>query len=292
MRVTSTAIRDERARNRGPAAWWKPVGWYASLIGWSARRTIPRSLRKPVYGAFSRAVGADVGEAEHQLDHYPSFGEFFARRLRDGARTFDLAPDVLAAPCDGLMAVSGIVDDGTCVQAKGHQYRLAELLADEDAAGRFNGGWYTTIYLSPADYHRVHAPIDGTIVGYDYVPGALWPVKPYFTRNVQGLFAKNERAVIHLETAVGPVAVVMVSAVGVGNIYLSAADTDSRDWRSEGEQRHIELPAPVEVARGDELGAFLLGSTVIVVMPPGSFDPDVPPDGTAVRCGEPIGRLR
>jgi phosphatidylserine decarboxylase len=268
------------------------VGWYASLVGWSARRTIPRPLRKPVYNAFSRVVGADVGEAERQLDDYETFGDFFARRLRDGARSFDLAPDALAAPCDGTIAISGAIDDGTLVQAKGHVYRLAELLADETAAAKFNGGWYTTIYLSPADYHRVHAPIDGTVVAYDYLPGALWPVKPYFTRNVQGLLARNERAVIHLETAVGPVALVMVSAVGVGNIWLEHVSSDSRGWRSEGDQRRIELPAPVPVKRGDELGAFLLGSTVIVVMPPGALEPDAPRDGEPVRCGENLGRLR
>jgi phosphatidylserine decarboxylase len=288
--VNTTAIRDENTRGRSPAAWWKPVGWYASLVGWSARRHIPRPLRAPVYGAFSRVVGADVGEAERRLDEYTTFGDFFARRLREGARRFDAAPDALIAPCDGRLAASGAVGDGTLVQAKGRDYALAELLCDDIAAARFEGGWFATIYLSPADYHRVHAPLDGKITAYDYVPGALWPVKPFFTRNVDGLFAKNERAVIHLDTAVGPVAVVMVSAVGVGNIFLSHPGTDSRGWRSGGELRRLELPEPVPVKRGDELGAFLLGSTVIVVTPPGVV-PEAPAEGEVVRCGHPIARI-
>lgn len=266
------------------------MGWYASLVGWSARRRIPRPLRAPMYGAFSRAVGADVGEAERRLDEYATFGDFFARRLRDGARAFDAPADAVVSPCDGRVAVTGTVDDGTLVQAKGHTYRLGELLADDAAAERFAGGWYATIYLSPADYHRVHAPLDGAVVAYDYVPGALWPVKPFFTRNVDGLFAKNERAVIHLDTAVGSVAVVMISAVGVGNLYLSHAGTDSRGWRGEGEQRRIELARPEPVRRGDELGAFLLGSTVIVVMPRGAIAPDAPSDGEVIRCGQTLGR--
>jgi phosphatidylserine decarboxylase len=244
-----------------------------------------------VYGAFSRVVGADPQEAEHGLDEYPTFGEFFARRLRDGARRFDLDDEALVAPSDGTLAISGDIEDGTLIQAKGHTYRLAELLVDEQAAARFHGGWFATIYLSPADYHRVHAPIDGVIVGYDYVPGALWPVKPFFTRNVKGLFAQNERAVIHLETHWGPVAVVMISAVGVGNLWLDHVGRDSRGWRAEGERRRIELPEPIEIKRGDELGAFLLGSTVIIVTPAGMVEPDPPADGEPVRCGVPMGRV-
>ena len=115
---------------------WLPAGWYSSFIGWSARRPVPRLLRGPLYGAFSRMVGADLEEVEHALDRYPTFGEFFARGLRAGARAFTLAPDEIASPCDGMLAISGPVERGTLIQAKGHEYQLGELLADDALAAR------------------------------------------------------------------------------------------------------------------------------------------------------------
>ena len=160
------------------------------------------------------------------------------------------------------MASGGTSTAGTLVQAKGHTYRLAELLGNEELARVLTGGHYATIYLSPADYHRVHAPIDGEVVAIDHVPGSLFPVKPVFTRNVEGLFARNERAVIHMQTAIGPAAVVMVAAIGVAHLQLVHAATPARR-----ERRRIELDTAAPVRRGDELGAFLLGSTVVVVVP-------------------------
>lgn len=233
-------------------------------------------------------VGADLDEVERDLAEYSTFGEFFARRLRHGARSFALGADEVASPCDGTLAMSGVVEDGMLIQAKGHGYQLAELLADEALAHRLHHGWYATIYLSPADYHRVHSPVDGEIVSYDYVPGALWPVKPFFTRTVQGLLARNERAVIHLETAIGPVAVVLIAAVGVG--HLQVGDEHTADGRR-SERRRVEPAEPIETARGDELGAFLLGSTVVIVFPAGSVEPAPIVEGEAVRCGQPLGRL-
>jgi phosphatidylserine decarboxylase len=268
---------------------WLPAGWYSSFVGWGSRRAIPRALRKPVYGVFSRMVGADLGEVEQDLSEYPTFGEFFARRLREGARCFPTGADEVGSPCDGALAMSGHVEDGTLIQAKGHRYRLEELLADGALAERLSGGWYATIYLSPADYHRVHTPIDGRIVAYDYVPGSLWPVKPWFTENVEGLLARNERAVIHLETAIGPVAVVLIAAIGVGHLQVGVEPAAAGKRR---ERRRVEPSTPVEVRRGDELGAFLLGSTVVVVFPQGAVEPAPLIEGELLRCGQPLARFR
>jgi phosphatidylserine decarboxylase len=250
-----------------------------------------------VFGTFSRAVGARLDEVEHDLADYSTFGEFFARRLRPGVRRFDLAADEIACPCDGTLATAGIADAGSLIQAKGHTYALEELLADGALAARLDGGWYATLYLSPADYHRVHAPIDGRLVAHDYLPGSLWPVKPFFTRTVRGLLARNERVVLHLDTALGPVAVVMIAAVGVGHLRIGdesgrAADTDGPGTRRRHERRRVEPAPPVEVRRGDELGAFLLGSTVVVVFPPGAVEPAAIREGDPVRCGQPLGRIR
>ena len=258
---------------------------YGALVGMGARARLPARLRGPAYRAFARATGADLGEAELPLGSYPSLGDLFARRLRSGARTVDPAQDALISPCDGVVAAGGEAHGAMLVQAKGHDYTIDELVVDHERAVALHGGTYTTIYLSPRDYHRVHSPLDGRIVGYDYVPGALWPVNPKVASRRDRLFTRNERVVIWLESdRVGTCALVMVAASGVANIELVHGGI----LRTRGERRRIELDEPVQ--RGDELGAFRLGSTVVVVLPPGAARVDVG-EGQVVRFGERIGGL-
>ncbi|HEU0032885.1 MAG TPA: archaetidylserine decarboxylase [Kofleriaceae bacterium] len=249
---------------------------------------MPSRLRPLAYRAFARFVGANLDEAELALAEYESLGDFFARRLREGSRVIDRAREAIVSPCDGVIAARGTADDGTLVQAKGRSYSLAELVASEALAMRLIGGEYVTIYLSPRDYHRVHTPVDGRIVSYDYLPGLLWPVNPRVAARRDGLLAKNERVVIELNAGdLGHVAVVMVGAAGVGNIAL-AHGPSSASFRANGERHRIELDEGVE--RGDELGAFRLGSTVVLVFEPGAVQLDELVEGQAVRFGERIGR--
>ncbi|HSR96282.1 MAG TPA: archaetidylserine decarboxylase [Kofleriaceae bacterium] len=260
-------------------------------MGWGATRPLPSRLRGLAYRAFARAVGANLDEVELALGGYPSLGDFFARRLRRGAREVDAAPGAIISPCDGVLAARGTAVSGALVQAKGRTYQLAELVADAELAERLTGGPYATIYLSPRDYHRVHMPVDARIEGYDYLPGALWPVNPRVAARRDGLLARNERVVIRMRAgALGRVALVMVGAAGVGNIRLAptlGAD-DSARWRAAGEPRRVELGG-VELARGDELGAFRLGSTVVLIFEPGGAQlaGEV---GDALRFGQRIGR--
>jgi len=261
---------------------------YSAVIGWSAAKTLPVRLRPIAYRAFARAVGAKVDEAELALGAYPSLGDFFARRLREGARSVAEDRSAIISPCDGVIAARGTADDGALVQAKGRHYLLSELVADEDLAARLTGGAYITIYLSPRDYHRVHAPVGGRLERYDYLPGALWSVNPRVAVRRDRLLARNERVVIRLNApGIGDVAVVMVGAAGVGNIAVTHG-FDSASVRATGEVRRVELEN-VTVARGDELGAFRLGSTVVVLFPPGKVElvGDV---GQTLQFGEAIGR--
>lgn len=242
---------------------------YSALVGTVARQTLPAPLRGLAYRAFARAVGANLAEVELALADYPSLGDFFARKLRDGARRIDGGPRAVISPCDGRIAARGVADEGELVQAKGRSYALAELLADDALAARLTGGAYVTIYLSPRDYHRVHAPVDARLVRYEYVPGTLWPVNAWATQRRDALLARNERVVIHLTSdTLGDFALVMVGAAGVGNIRLVHAP-DSATLRGAREHRTIDVPPGTRVARGDELGAFRLGSTVVMVFPPG-----------------------
>ena len=272
------------------SAWGRPGAAYSAIVARAARATLPARLRAPAYRAFARAVGADLAEAELELAAYSSLGEFFARRLRAGVRPIDPDEHALIAPCDGVVAASGVAEGGVLVQAKGHTYTIDELVVDAERAEALRGGTYVTIYLSPRDYHRVHAPLAAQVLGYDYVPGALWPVNPRVAARRDRLFARNERVVIWLDSpGVGLVAVVMVGASGVGNIRL-AHGGDSAQWRGQTELRRVELSG-VTVARGDELGAFLLGSTVIIALPPGAVRTLACEPGQVLRFGEKLGGL-
>jgi phosphatidylserine decarboxylase len=294
------SIAAERPRARVGAA-------FSALVGWSATRTVPGPLRGLAYRAFARAVGANLDEVELELGGYPSLGDFFARKLRTGARVPDAAPGAIISPCDGVLAARGAAVQGAMVQAKGRTYQLGELVADPALAARLTGGTYATIYLSPRDYHRVHAPIDARVLGYDYLPGSLWPVNPRVAARRDGLLARNERVVIRMNAgALGDVALVMVGASGVGNIRLApalsgwagaaslageageAGGFETGGWRAAAAPRRVELSG-VRVARGDELGAFRLGSTVVLVFEPGKAEL-VGEVGQALRFGERIGR--
>jgi phosphatidylserine decarboxylase len=266
---------------------------YSALVGWTATRQLPARLRALAYRAFARAVGANLDETELPLGEYRSLGDFFARGLRQGARPIEPRTDTVISPCDGVVAACGVATGGTLLQAKGHMYRLAELLADEEFAAALDGGHYTTIYLSPRDYHRVHAPIDATLVGCEYIPGRLWPVNPRVADRREGLLARNERVVLRLNSRrAGDVALVMVGAAGVGNIRLShpglpSPPPDSASFRASGERYRIELPG-IRIRRGDELGAFRLGSTVVMAFAPGAVVLQESM-GQPVRFGERIG---
>lgn len=240
---------------------------YSALVGLTARRRLPVPLRNAAYRAFANAVGAKLDEAELDPRAYPSLGDFFARRLRPGVRTIDESFDAIIAPCDGVLAALGTAVDGALVQAKGKNYQLEDLVLDDALAAKLRGGQYSTICLSPKDYHRVHTPVDGTLIQYDYLPGA----------------PRSERVVIRLNAGrLGTVAIVMVAETSVGNISLEQAT-----FRAAGERRRIEVNR--EVQKGDELGAFRLGSTVIMVFEPGKvvLDGEV---GQEMRFGERMGK--
>lgn len=268
-------------RNPGPV--------YSALVGLTARRRLPVPLRTAAYRAFARATGADLDEAELDLRSYRSLGDLFARRLRPGARPVCPDHDAIVAPCDGVLSALGTAGAGAMVEAKGVEYPIDELLGDPALAARLVGGPCATIYLAPGDYHRVHAPVDARLVRYDYVPGTPWTVNPPVAARRDRGFVRNERVVITLDAGhYGAIAVVMVGAAGGGNIELEHAP-DAATWRTAGERRRVEVG--VDVQRGDEIGAFRLGSTVVMVFRPGKFMLDGVV-GQALRCGERVGSIR
>ena len=266
---------------------WTPKGLLSHGIGWAARRRVPRPLRASLYRSFAERVGADLGEVDRGLEEFASFDEFFTRPLPRGARTIEGGDDIAVSPCDGVLSETGIAEGGRMIQAKGRDYTVRALLADEAEARSFTSGPYATIYLAPRNYHRVHSPTAGTVTGYRHVPGAFFPVNAPSVAQVSGLFSINERLVTYVHGPLGRVAVVMVAAFGVGNMTASY-DTVATHSGGTGSVRTYVDGRPVN--KGDELGIFHLGSTVVLLFEPGRVTLSGLERGRPVKLGEPLGR--
>ena len=264
-----------------------PKASLSRLVGVATRLPAPPSVHQAAAQVFARAYRVDLGEAELPVTGYPTFGEFFARRLRPGAREVAAGESVVVSPVDGAVSECGLAEGGRLLQAKGMQYTLAALLADPERAEPFAGGAYATLYLAPRDYHRIHAPLAGRITGYSYVPGKFWPVNPSSVRTVPNLFAANERLVTFLDTALGQVAVVKVGATCVGRIRAAYDQVVTHAGERARSKRYA---SPIPIEKGAELGAFEMGSTVILCFERGSvaLAPWLRP-GATVRMGQAIG---
>lgn len=235
----------------------------------------------------------DMSQAAEPDPHaYPDFNSFFTRALKEGVRPIAEGPGEVACPVDGTVSQAGDVADGRIFQAKGHDYSLVQLLGgSEKRAEPFMGGRFTTIYLSPRDYHRIHMPFDGTLKSMVHVPGRLFSVSPATTRMVPGLFARNERVVTLFDTAMGPMAVILVGAVFVGGIetvwsglVTPPAGRVVRSWNYKGEEA-------ITLRKGEELGRFNMGSTIVLLFGPEAVEwsEQLQPEETVVM-GQKIAR--
>jgi phosphatidylserine decarboxylase len=273
-----------------------PQAGLSRSLGRLADVPLPRPLRRPVLRTFARAVGAQLGEVEKPLEEYRTVNAFFVRRLRPGARSWPNDPTAACSPVDGIIGTVGEIRDGTAVQAKGRRYPVAALLGDHAEAGGYEGGRFVTLYLSPRHYHRVHAPVSGTIPVARHVPGHLFPVNAPSVAHIPDLFARNERVLCQIDSPLGRVAVVAVGAYNVARIS-TAFDPEwsgRSGWvsnRRDAPARERRYDPPLPIQRGEELMAFHLGSTVILLLPPGAagLTPLCRP-GREVRLGEPLVR--
>ncbi|TBW56874.1 phosphatidylserine decarboxylase [Marinobacter halodurans] len=226
------------------------------------------ALKNRVVRWFIERYGVDMSEAvDADPASYATFNAFFTRALKPGLRPVDDAPEALTSPVDGAISQLGTIEEGRIFQAKGQSFNLTELLGgDEQRARPFAGGAFATIYLAPKDYHRIHMPLAGTLKEMTYVPGRLFSVNPVTAANVPNLFARNERVVTLFDTAWGPMAMVLVGAMIVGSVETTwagvvAPGTDgvsSVDYSAD---------KPIRFDKGDEMGRFRLGSTVILLLP-------------------------
>jgi phosphatidylserine decarboxylase len=250
---------------------------------------LPQPILRALLRTYVRTYRVDLSEAAEPLGAYPTFNAFFTRRLREGVRPVAREPALVVSPSDSRLQSFGRVPPSALLeQIKGRSYTLAALLGDPSEAALFTGGAHATLYLSPSMYHRVHVPVDGRITAWRYLPGRLYPVNAMAVRHVEGLFTVNERVVVTIESDdVGPVAVVLVGATNVGRMTLAFAGLTTN---AGGPAVAVHLEKPQAVRRGDELGAFNLGSTVVLLAADPSLEPAGVNEGDIVRMGQPLWR--
>jgi phosphatidylserine decarboxylase len=264
-----------------------PKAALSKTVGSLTRFPAPARFHQAAMKLFAARFGVNLSETDGELTDFKTFGSFFTRKLKPGLRPIDQSPGVVVSPVDGAVSQAGLVENGACIQAKGIDFPLGQLLGDEERAKAFEGGAFATIYLSPRDYHRIHSPLEGTIDGFVYLPGQFWPVNPPSVANVKGLFAINERLVTWLTTPFGQVAVVAVGATCVARIHATY-DRIVTHTDSPAQAKRYQHPIPIE--RGGELGMFEMGSTVILVFEPGKvkWDAELVP-GAKLQLGQKIG---
>ena len=249
----------------------------SSTVGWLADRRIPGPLRATVFHTYCKLTGADASEARGPLTGYPSLGAFFVRRLEEGTRPLAADPGCVPSPADATLQAVDRIEGGTLLQAKGRPYAVRELLAGVDEGLDLEGGLAVTLYLSPRDYHRVHAPVDCTLSALAWVAGSRYSVAPSVLLRRERVLSVNERAVLRLETERGPCFLVMVGALNVGRIRIVGVEPGH------------PAPEPAKhYARGAELARFEMGSTVILVWPAGIVEAPELPLGHHLKMGSEL----
>ncbi len=243
-----------------------PKNWLSYAIGKLVHARYPLGLHTAIRNWFIGFYRIETSEAELPMSEYPTMGAFFVRRLKPGARP--VAPGPIVSPVDGTLTQGGFFDPANprLKQIKGIDYSLRELIGGDWDLAEYQAGGFLTIYLAPYNYHRIHAPIAGRVTRCGYIPGALWPVNTWSVSHIPGLFVVNERIVVELEGEAGKALVVMVGATNVGRITLDFHPGMIGNDLPRPPASTWTPPAPLNLAKGEGLGCFELGSTVILIL--------------------------
>lgn len=228
-------------------------------------------IKDYLIGYFIKRYAVNMREAlQEDPFAYATYNDFFTRRLKPECRPIDPANNSIVSPADGCVAQIGKITDNRIIQAKGHTYSVQDLLGNDPIADKFINGNFTTIYLAPKDYHRVHMPLGGRLQKMLYIPGKLFSVSNYAAENIPNVFARNERVVAIFDTIAGPMAVILVGAMIVGSIETVWAGKISPPHSKKILRTQYNNITPIDIAKGAEMGLFKLGSTVIVLFAPGA----------------------
>ena len=266
-----------------------PKNIVSRLFGYLGTLEIPSPVLQGLIKLYCGIYRVNLDEIKSPVARIRNFNEFFTRQLKDGSRLVDDSASSIVSPVDGTIAEYGNINHNLLVQTKGVLYSLADLVG-KNSAKVFENGYFLTIYLSPADYHRIHAPIAGKVYKFSYFSGNLWPVNRLGISNVGGLFSLNERILTSIESSAGEVGVMKVGATIVGKISVDYSDLVTNTKKPSA----LDLPVipPKKYNTGDEIGRFQLGSTVILLFESGRFSPDDLHKGKIVKMGHIIGHFK
>lgn len=262
---------------------------FLSRIVYKVMRCETKWVKNTQINLISRIAGINADEAlSPDPADYASFNAWFTRALKPGVRTFELDEDAFISPCDGRISETGSLEQNRILQAKGKTYTLQNLLANDPVCEALLDGYFSTIYLSPRDYHRIHMPVSGKLVRMIHVPGRLFSVAPYTARHVPNLFARNERVISIFDTEFGPLVMVLVGAM-----LVSSTETVWAGEVTPNKNKSISIKdysnQDIALSKGEEMGRFNMGSTVILLMPPGTVQNKTGlTGGTAVRVGQKL----
>jgi len=264
-----------------------PKAALSTAAGLATRAPLPPRVHQAAMRIFAQRYRVAMEEAEAGIEGYSTFAEFFSRKLKEGARAVDAGADVVVSPVDARVSQKGQVEEGQCLQAKGITFPLDKLLGEGRRALDFEGGSFITLYLSPRDYHRFHAPISGAVTGFQYLPGQFWPVNGPSVRMKDAVFSLNERLVTWLDTPAGKLAYIAVGATCVARICAAYDSVVTHDGRAASSHTYAR---PIAVEKGGEIGRFEMGSTVILLFQRGRvvWEPSLGVDAS-VRMGQRIG---
>jgi len=265
---------------------------FLSRIVYKLMRCENTWVKNTLISVISRVAGINREEAlSPDPADYVSFNAWFTRALKPGARTIDSDQQAFLSPCDGRISETGSLEKNHILQAKGKDYTLQDLLADDPVCSQLVDGYFSTIYLSPKDYHRIHMPLTGHLQRMIHVPGRLFSVAPYTARQVPRLFARNERVIAIFDTDVGPLVMVLVGAM-----LVSSTETVWAGEVTPNKNKDVSVidyaDGEITLSRGDEMGRFNMGSTVILLAPPGALKSLASVGaGDVVKVGERLGSI-
>ncbi|VVB60374.1 Phosphatidylserine decarboxylase proenzyme [uncultured archaeon] len=259
------------------------------IMGAISDKGLPKIILIPWIKSYCKIFGVDMSESEKSVREFNTFNEFFIRELKAGVRNIDSSKKSIISPVDGTITEFGKIEKDIFMQAKGKTYSLESLLQNHGTAKKFEGGSFATIYLSPKDYHRIHSPVSGKIAGYSYIPGSLFPVGNFSSVNIGGLFLKNERLITYMEYPKGNLAIVKIGACTVGRIRTSYENrVFDTSMKTKIEKKYAKK---IPVKKGEEIGRFELGSTVVLLFKRSSINFEKISKGDRIRMGERIASI-
>ena len=264
-----------------------PKNFLSRIFGYITQIPLPSFLLNSVINYYCKAYKVNKKEIDFPESGFKTFDQFFTRKLKKGIHKIDSKPDSVVSPVDARIDQFGKINSSSIIQAKGIEYTVFDLIPSE-TAHKFIDGSFVTLYLSPADYHRIHSPISGKIAGYFAIPGKLFTVQEFMVSGLKGLFTKNERLISFIKNKNKLVAVCKIGAMNVGRISLSYSNLETNHWFRKRKEYTYSSGKQPSIKKGQEIGMFHLGSTIILLFQKNTIKFTKIKHGQKVRVGQKI----